>query len=237
MSGITVVVPVGPSEANRRWLKECLDSVAAQTLKPAEVLLIDDTSQRTERSFTSDIASLVQARITWRVWKSPWNLGVAHAFNCGIGLASNALVFMLGSDDTLEPGCLQACLDAYYANNQDPLGYYFVGVRYMDTGEEQNLACHAAMVTKALWQHTGGFPLQSASGAPDSAFLSILIGNSPNAGRLRDVAGSAPLYNYRRHDETDTASKGPWQGVILQTRDLVTRLWTPRNQPSEALPA
>jgi hypothetical protein len=109
-----------------------------------------------------------------------------------------------------------------------------VGVRYSDTGETQELACNAAMVTKSLWRRTGGFPIQSASGAPDAALLSIIIGNYPRAGRHWPVADGKPLYNYRRHVEADTASKASWQRVILETRDLVTREWVPRQEdPNE----
>lgn len=213
---ITVAIPVGPHPANRRWLSECLDSVHAQTQR-ADVLLIDDMGQLPDFSGVSGV----------RMWRAPWYLGVAHAFNMGVALADDPLVFMLGSDDTLEPTCIEECLNAYYAARDD-LAYYYCGVRYMDTGELQTLPCHAAMVTKALWRLTGGFPVQSSSGAPDAALLSIMIGNYPRAGSLRQVADGKPLYNYRRHAETDTASKGPWQGVILQTRDLVTREWVPR---------
>lgn len=217
---ISVLIPVGPHDANRRWLGECLESLYKQTLGPSEVLLVDDSGD-------PRVHILQPEGLPCRVWKSPWNLGVAHAFNCGVGLASNPLVFMLGSDDTLEPECLEKCHETYQ-RNRDDLAYYFVGVRYMDTGETQTAPCHAAMVTKALWRHTGGFPLASASGAPDAALLSIMFGHGEAAGRLRPVADGIPLYNYRRHDDTDTASKGPWQGVILATRDLVTQEWKPR---------
>lgn len=220
---ISVVIPVGPSAGNRRWLDEALESVDKQSMHPSEVLLIDDSGDPKFDLHQGLRGSLVPTT----VWKSPWNLGVAHAFNCGVGLAREKLVFMLGSDDTLEPECLEKCYQTYM-RNADDLAYYFVGVRYMDTGELQTTPCGAVMVTKRLWRHTGGFPLQSASGASDGALLSIMFGHGEAAGRLRPVADAVPLYNYRRHDETDTASKGPWQGIILATRDLVTREWKPR---------
>jgi glycosyltransferase involved in cell wall biosynthesis len=219
MTDITVLIPIGPNPANQRWIQQCVDSVYAQTHPVHDILLIDDMA--------GVKPTFVQFG-TYTLWKSPWYLGVAHAFNIGVALASTEWVFMLGSDDWLEPDCIQKCVDEL-AKMRDPLGYYFTGVRYSDTGETQDLACHAAMVSKALWRRTGGFPIQSASGAPDSALLSIMIGNYPHAGRFWKVADGVPLYNYRRHDETDTVSKGSWQGVILETRDLVTREWQPRD--------
>ena len=40
---ITVLVPVGPSAGNKRWLNECLDSIVKQTYPAEEVLLVDDS--------------------------------------------------------------------------------------------------------------------------------------------------------------------------------------------------
>jgi len=177
---------------------------------------------------------MIPSDLAYSVWKSPWYLGVAHAFNIGVAVAPTELVFMLGSDDWLEPTCIEDCVKEFQARSGDPYGYYYVGVRYSDTGETQELACNAAMVTKSLWRRTGGFPIQSASGAPDAALLSIIIGNYPRAGRHWPVADGKPLYNYRRHVEADTASKASWQRVILETRDLVTREWVPRQEdPNE----
>ncbi len=224
---ITVLIPVGPSVANERWLDEAIESVVRQTFPASEVLLIDDGFPHVrEKLLSSHIPLPPTADTVFTVWHSPWNLGVAHAFNCGVGLAANKLVFMLGSDDTLEPTCLEKCY-AEYSSIGDDLAYYYCGVRYMDTNETQTMPCHAAMVTKALWKHIGGFPVQSASGAPDAALLSIMFGHGSAAGRIRPVANGEPLYNYRRHADTDTASKGPWQHVILETRDLVTSQWRP----------
>jgi len=228
---VTVTIPVGPNPSNRRWLDECIRSVSDQTWNHLShggihLQIVDDMADVSLHMVPSDLA--------YSVWKSPWYLGVAHAFNIGVAVAPSELVFMLGSDDWLEPTCIEECVKEYQARQGDPYGYYYVGVRYSDTGETQELACNAAMVTKSLWRRTGGFPVQSASGAPDAALLSIIIGNYPRAGRHWPVANGAPLYNYRRHAEADTASKASWQGVILETRDLVTREWVPRQEdPNE----
>lgn len=225
---VSVVLPVGPHLSNRRWLDEAVLSVSNQTWASrgdggVNLVLVDDMADLGPINF-------VPGNIPVSVWRAPWYMGVAHAFNVGVALAPSELVFMLGSDDWLEPTCIEKCVEAFEERHNDPLGYYYVGVRYSDTGECQTVPCHAAMVTRALWRRTGGFPIQSASGAPDAAFLSILMGNYPRAGRHWPVADGAPLYNYRRHDASDTAGKGSWQGVILATRDLVTREWAPRQR-------
>lgn len=214
--GVTVCIPVGPSVANRRWLFDAVQSVQRQTLRePIELLLIDDMAGLPEPDL-----------LAWnvRVWHAPWRLGVAHAFNFGVMLAQHERVFMLGSDDWLEPTCLVQCLQTYNALLCPEAAYLYVNVRYSDSRPDQFVPCNAAMVTKELWRQTGGFPVESASGAPDAALISILMRHRPET--LYHVPGP-PLYNYRVHDDTDTAQRGPWQGVILETRNLLTELWKP----------
>lgn len=225
---VSVCIPVGPNASNRRWLEEAILSVSEQTWAKrgdggVNLVLVDDMAD------LGPVGAFVPQGLPTLVWRSPWYLGVAHAFNIGVAVAPSELVFMLGSDDWLEPTCIEKCVEAFEERHNDPLGYYYVGVRYSDTGECQTVPCHAAMVTRTLWRRTGGLPIQSASGACDAAFLSILMGNYPQAGRHWPVADGEPLYNYRRHADTDTSNKASWQGVILETRHLVTLEWRPRN--------
>lgn len=158
-----------------------------------------------------------------QAYNPPWRLGVGHAFNFGVAMSPTECVFMLGSDDTLEPDCLEKCM-AEYGRRREPLGYYWVPIRYMDTGEEQALPCNAAMVTKSLWKHNGGFPVEAVT-APDAALLSIMLGTK-RAGWTFQV-GERPLYNYRRHPGTDTARHGAWDGIRQAIRDRVTAEWEP----------
>ncbi len=212
---VTVVIPVGPYAANKRWLEDCLESVRAQTYPAAEVLLIDDMAGLNPGPLGGGVS----------VWRAPWRLGIATAFNMGVSLARHECVFLLGSDDWLEPACLEECVKAYESSKHPDETYFFVGVRYSDGREDQFLPCNAAMVSKSLWRHTGGFPIEAASGAPDAALISIML-HKPEAGRAVGVCQDRPLYNYRVHDETDTAQRAKWQGVILATRGLLTQSWS-----------
>lgn len=220
---MTVVLPVGPEPHHEQWLGEALMSIANQTTLPTEVLIVNDHPTR----------QLMLHSIVYPIteYRPPWRLGVAHAFNAGVALAPTECVFMMGADDTLEPDCLQECYNEWMQRKGEfdsVPGYFAVSIKYMDTGEVQTLPCHAAMVTKSLWRVTGGLPTEAASGASDAALLSIMIGNYPKAGRIYKVKEGTPLYNYRRHDNTDTAARGgAWQGVIVDTRNIVTEQWQP----------
>jgi len=216
--GVTVAIPVGPEPHHQRYLQECLESVAAQTEKAGEILLIDDMAKVPE----AQVGKWADGPV--RTWRAPWRLGVPAAFNCGVSLARYPLVFMLGADDKMFPRCLEQCVAAWLENKRRD-AYYWVGVRYSDGREDQFQPCNAAMVTKGFWSRTGGFPPESASGACDAALISILIGKNMG-GALVCADHENPLIWYRIHENTDTASRGVyWQGIILATRDYLTREW------------
>lgn len=219
-----MVVPVGPLPHHADYLAECLRSVAAQTLPPREVLLVDDMHGLTARNVRSRVPEL--GYITMRTTHAYWRLGVAQAFNQGIAAADSNLVFMLGADDMLEPQCLEHCVRAWGQNGRAD-AYYWVGVEYLDDrpDKRQFLPCGAAMVTKGLWQATGGFPPEAASGASDAALVSILMRHHPDW--LVGVNMAKTLYRYRVHARSDTAERAPWQTVILGTRDRLTDEWQP----------
>lgn len=218
---ITVVIPVGPLLTHRKWLDECLDSVGKQTLCPTEVLLISDMSYIDLHTLQKNHNNCVL-----RKYNAPWHLGVAHAFNFGVALARNELVFMLGADDTLEPDCLEQCMFAFNKYENGLYTYFYTGVKYMDTQEEQFIMCNAAMVSKTLWRHTGGFPVEAFT-APDAALGSIFLRHGDKAGYMQCVNPTKTLYNYRRHPDTDTNTHRSWSEVITQTRNLVTLEWAP----------
>jgi glycosyltransferase involved in cell wall biosynthesis len=215
---ISVVIPVGPHEANTRWLNECLQSVKAQTVAPVEIILVDDEgpsyrSVTRLACYSNDATRIVYPRI---------RLGVGQAFNFGIAFANTECVLMLGSDDTLEPICIEQCLNAY-AIHKEQDAYYALPVKYMNSGQVQFTPCNAAMVTKGFWRMTGGFPIEATT-APDAALLSICLRHQLPV----HVVGDKPLYNYRDHDETDTIRHAAWHDVVIQIRHLVTLEWAPR---------
>ncbi len=211
---ITVAIPVGPYPANRQWLDECVQSARKQSRPADEILLIDD------------MAGLELPDLDLTIWRSPWLLGVPTAFNCAVALAKHPLVIMLGSDDKLEEWAVEDALTEYEKHHRDDVGYYYFDVQYSD-GRQQSVACNGAMVTKDLWNRTGGFPTEAAVGACDTMLVSIMLAHERECGFLYRITSEKPPYWYRVHDGTDTAGRQPWQGVVGQARDILTRDWEP----------
>jgi len=209
---ITVCMPVGPQSYYKRYVQEAIDSVKAQTLPAAELLIIDD------------MAGLPDSP-DYRIWRAPWRLGLPAVANLGIALSKTELVFQMSCDDKLHPDCLKYCWREWL-RRKDPLGYYWVDTEY-STGEKQSLPHGNAMVTKTLWRRTGGFAPELSIGACDSAFISILLAHPGKAGNLYRVESPYPLYWHREYPEQYTKQQIVGPSTILEVRGIITKRWAP----------
>lgn len=105
-AGISVIVPAFNAG---RFLAEALDSIAAQTVAPSEVLVIDDGSH-------DGCPGVAQDRgITIRLIHQP-HRGAAAARNRGVRLATQPMLAFLDADDVWHPRKL-ACQLAALANS------------------------------------------------------------------------------------------------------------------------
>jgi GT2 family glycosyltransferase len=104
MSGedITIIIPV----YNRvDLLRDCLDSLGRQSCSGFRLMVVDDASQE-------DVASCVMDAAPDALFiRRDENGGFARAVNDGLRRAETPLVFLLNSDMTLEPDCLERLAD------------------------------------------------------------------------------------------------------------------------------
>lgn len=223
-TNISVGIPIGPEPRHIRYLKECLDSVYNQTVRPDGIVLINDMNAIDH----AELMRLVDYKSPNRVpymYMAPWKLGIAHAFNFCVAKSISDFVIMLGADDTLEPDTIEQCLDAIDRVENPDMTYYWFGVKYSDGREDQYVPCNGAMVSKNLWKVTGGFPTESAVGAPDTMYISTFgYGRKfPKLVKFECVNKDRPLYNYRVRKNSDTNKKvGTWQVPIMHARDILT---------------
>lgn len=232
---ISVVIPVGPYPANKQWLQECLASVVAA--RPSEIIIIDDGAQLHDLDVDwldtwhyramgdpYQCDAYLDVGVDISVWPMLWRTGISHAFNYGVMAATHDCVFMLGSDDTLEPTCLEQCYESYLKHDRQD-AYYSVPIRYMDTQEVQTAPCNAAMTTKGFWRMSGGFPIETSIGIGDSTLLSICIKHKLPVYWVGEDVGQpdVPLYNYRRHPDIHTY-KINW-GIADPLRSYLTESW------------
>ena len=100
MLKISIVIPCHNAA---KFLRECLDSVARQTLKDFEVLCIDDGSTDGTAAILDEYAGRDGRFVVAHVERS----GVSAARNLGIAKATGAYIGFVDADDTLDPDWLE----------------------------------------------------------------------------------------------------------------------------------
>ena len=168
-----------PNYNGARWLPGVLESVAAQTMTPAEVLVVDDGS-------TDGSATLAEGFEGVRVLRLGRNGGFARAANAGIAAVSAEAVALVNTDVVLTPDWLERALgalgdgDAAVATKlvdlEDPAILYSAGDvlrrdgvceqrgrferddgRFDEPGEVFSACAGAAVYRRAALQAAGGF--------------------------------------------------------------------------------
>lgn len=100
---ISVIIPVYNTE---KYLKECLDSVIAQTVRDIEIICVDDGSTDGSLSVLREYEKMDERVIV--VAKE--NGGVVSARKAGIVLASGEFLSFVDSDDTIDKEMLEKML-------------------------------------------------------------------------------------------------------------------------------
>lgn len=99
-----------------RYLKECIDSVLAQTYESWELIIVNDASPEDIRGI---VETYTDPRI--RYYENQQNIGakqLVKQWNYCLSLAKGEYVICMGDDDRLKPNCLEtyAQLIARYPN-------------------------------------------------------------------------------------------------------------------------
>jgi succinoglycan biosynthesis protein ExoO len=95
---VSVVVPAYNAEAH---LERAVDSVLAQTLRPTQVVLVDDASTDGTLAVMSALAARHPEVV---VLPLPENAGPGHARNRGFDIATGDWIAVHDADDTASPG-------------------------------------------------------------------------------------------------------------------------------------
>ena len=237
---VTVIITVGPDPCYKEYVKEAVQSVLDQTYKVYDLLIIDDQANLDPYEIAmGEILLLYLGRVdqfiyTSRefpllsVWRTPWQIGYAQAFNCGVGLATNNLIICLAADDKLMPEAVADCVEIYLKNNKKD-AWYNMSYQLQD-GTTHAAFNNICMVTKNLWRWLGGYP-PSAFAAPDALLISILMKHAPD--RLIEVKRGKINCWLRQHPNQDTLKQAAFfmaSGVVNTIRDMETQRFVPNKE-------
>ena len=98
-SDISVIIPYYNRE---RYIDEAVQSVLSQTLKPLEIIIVNDCSRQASRRFLDRYAGIC------RIIDLPANVGLAASRNAGIRAARGEFIALLDDDDIWLPHKLEA---------------------------------------------------------------------------------------------------------------------------------
>ena len=130
MAKVTVIVAVYNAEA---YLRQCLDSLLAQTLTDVQVICSDDGS--TDGSL--DILNQYAGRDSrFSVIHSAVNHGPAHARNLALRQAEGEYVAFLDSDDWLSPDALHQAVSTFELNSETDCVLFDVRYIYSNGSEK-----------------------------------------------------------------------------------------------------
>lgn len=115
MNKVSLIIPVYNVE---KYIRQCLESVAAQTFKDIEVVIVDnnspDNSIQIIREFTEKYAN-------FKVYKRIGG-GLGGARNEGIKHATGEYLVFLDSDDYIKPNAIEQLVHAAEENGADMAG-------------------------------------------------------------------------------------------------------------------
>lgn len=104
---VSVIIP---NWNGLRYLRPCLDSLARQTYRDVEVIVVDNASQ------DGSVAALQEAYPWVRIVALPVNRGYAGGCNAGIAAARGEILVFLNNDTETDPNWLAALVAALDAH-------------------------------------------------------------------------------------------------------------------------
>lgn len=196
------VTAVIPCFNQGKFLRECLDSLRAQTMPDWVAIVLDDASTDGETPRLCDEAADERVRVI----HVPQNLGRALVRNVGIAAATTEAVLSLDADDKLAPTYLERTLAALLTADD-------VGVAYADYqkfGRESAVMAFEPFAEAALYSRqfipAGALFRRSAWAKTTGYHADFSIGNEDYDFWLRIVEAGyrgtwipEPLFLYRIH--------------------------------------
>lgn len=204
MSFITVIIP---NYNHAPYLKERIESILNQTCQDIEIIILDDASTDNSKTIIEQyrdhpkvkeiIYNTRNSGSTFRQWKK------------GIDCAKGEYIWIAESDDSADPGFLEAIINCFEKN--DDTGLVFTqSFRYNSKGEiTGNWSFHTSGMNDHLWQNN--FTMNGPDFIKSYMFYKNAI---PNASA---VVFKKSVYERAGGLNTDFKINGDW---FLYTRIL-----------------
>lgn len=233
---ISVIIPAYKA---RKYLSECLESIARQTLPPKEILVIDDASPEPVDDIVEDFARRA-GYPSIHLFKHGMNRGQAAARNTGIRNAEGEFLAFLDSDDlwaanhlenvagsmlkenadlVFSPASLfRASPDEPFKHEERPMTPDELAIRPLALLRRCFIITSSTIVRSAKTKEIGGFDeSESMRGVEDLDFFMKLL----RSNAMFRMAPETTLY-YRKHPESATGTVGllSRQNICVKKRHI-----------------
>jgi len=146
MSTVVPISAVVPTRDRAVALYRMLEGLAEQELLPAELIVVDGSSDATSRQVVTDWSKYVANKCLVK-WQPAAELGAAVQRNQGVGFATQPFIWFLDDDILFEPGCAKRLWQAI--EDDETLG----GVNAMITNQRYT---KPGLLTQSLYCVLGG---------------------------------------------------------------------------------
>jgi hypothetical protein len=181
VAAVAVVVPL---YNNSQYIVEALDSIASQTLKSIEVIVVDDKSTDCSLKIAQEwICKHSQRFVSVTLLQNCKNEGPSLTRNAGFDVAEAPFVIPLDADDILSPNCLHLLLNRL--GKTAAAACHPTLHRFDEAGEIErweaagwspdhlrkgNYIGSATLIRKSAWAYVGGYERQFNPGWEDYEF-------------------------------------------------------------------
>lgn len=192
-----------------KYVKYTLQSVAAQSYRNFEIILIDDGSTDNTVAILEEFINS-HKEISIKLVKLSKNVGVAQARNIGVKESSGEFLLMLDSDDLIDCKFLEkmmpplergevdimACNPKFFGSQEGIWNMYALGFT-IDEFRQGNILCNCSPYRREIFDKIGGY--KNVTHEDYYLFAqACLLGYK--LGRLNEI-----LFHYRRYPQQRTA--------------------------------
>lgn len=242
---IPAVSVVVPCYNGGHFIDQLLDSLARQTWRDFELIIVDDGSRDDTRAKLATLDKSIKVILQD-------NQGPGAARNAGIARARAPIVLALDCDDTLDPTFLQETVSLMQSSPAD-VGFIFTHERMTGLREGTapryfklfdqlfiNRVPSCVVFRKKAWSDVGGYDAAMREGYEDWEFTIALA-----AAGYRALVIPRPLFTYRVSNEglllrlSSRMHAELWRHIRVKHRDiyrlpaLIRLWWATRNIPGD----
>jgi len=202
------------------YIIRCLDSIANQTIKGLEVILVDDHGQDDSIAIAQQYIQEHKLSKSWHIIATPQNSGPGAARNIGIQAAKGEYIAFCDADDWVESTMYEQLYSISVKTNADmaicnAIARKGTTSKIISNPIFQNSKQYLSQFIAYLWTYCfnrewllkNNIQFPTARSAEDSSFIGMCI---LIADRIAQT--SEPLYHYVIHSDSISHRKHIWRG-------------------------